>query len=65
MKRYTVSKYTVYTGKFKCQECNADVSSIRSYPEDKLLTWMCKDKHLSQVSLQTKKKKDYEREIRE
>ena len=54
-----MSKYTVYSGKFKCQECNADVTSLRSYPEEKLLTWMCKDKHLSTVSLATKKKGDY------
>lgn len=59
MKRCTVSKYTVYTGKFRCQTCGADVNSLRSYPEEKLLTWMCKDKHLSSVSLATKKKSDY------
>ena len=38
------------------------VNSLRSYPEQKKLTWMCRNKHLSEVSLQTKKsKKDYER----
>jgi hypothetical protein len=60
-----VSKYSVYVGQFKCQVCNAEVSSLRSYPEEKLLTWMCRDKHLSKVSLNTKKKKDYERKERE
>jgi hypothetical protein len=57
-----VNRYTVYNGIFKCQECNMIVNSLRSYPEQKKLTWMCKQKHLSEVSLQTKKsKKDYER----
>ncbi len=60
-----MSKYSVYVGQFKCQVCNSEVSSLRSYPEEKLLTWMCKDKHLSKVSLTVKKKKDYERKERE
>lgn len=61
-----MSKYTIYNGKFKCQVCNAEVNSLRNYSEEKLITWMCKDKHLSQVSLNVKKtKKDYEREERE
>lgn len=56
-----MAKYNIYHGKFKCQECNRDVSSLRSYPETKELTWMCSEKHLSKVSLKTKKtKKDYE-----
>ena len=57
-----MNKYTVYNGIFKCQQCGMTVNSLRSYPEQKKLTWMCKNKHLSEVSLQTKKsKKDYER----
>lgn len=56
-----MSRYTVYQGKFACHQCKMPVNSLRSYPEDKLLTWMCKDKHLSRVSLNTKKKRaDYE-----
>jgi hypothetical protein len=56
-----MAKYSVYTGKFKCQVCGADVTSLRSYYDTKELTWMCKDKHLSTVSLNTKKtKRDYE-----
>jgi hypothetical protein len=59
-----MSKYTVYPGKFVCHECRDAVSSLRLYEEDKLLTWMCSNKHLSKVSLQTKKnKRDYERKI--
>jgi hypothetical protein len=61
-----MAKYNIYQGKFKCQECGKDVFSLRSYPETKELTWMCSDKHLSIVRLNTKKtKKDYEREKRE
>jgi hypothetical protein len=62
-KRFTVSKYTVYQGKFKCQVCNAEVTSLRHYATDKLITWLCSEKHLSEVSLKPKTKKDYEREV--
>ena len=59
-----MSNYTVYNGVFKCQVCNLAVTSLRLYTEDKKLTWMCRDKHLSSVNLKTKKsKKDYERTI--
>ena len=55
-----MAKYNVYPGKFKCQECGKDVTSLRSYPETKELTWMCSEKHMSRVNLLTKKsKKDY------
>lgn len=58
-----MAKYSVYPGQFKCQVCGADVNSLRSYPENKELTWMCADKHMSKVDLNTKKtKRDYERE---
>lgn len=39
---------------------------MRFYAETKELTWMCPEKHMSTVNLNTKKtKKDYEREERE
>lgn len=58
-----MAKYNIYQGQFKCQQCGADVNSLRSYPETKQLTWMCNEKHISTVDLNTKKtKKDYERE---
>ena len=61
-----MAKYNVYPGIFPCHTCKEEVKTLRSYPEEKLLTWMCSQKHLSQVSLKTKKdKKDYEREERE
>lgn len=58
-----MAKYNIYHGEFRCQVCGMLVTSLRSYPETKELTWMCQDKHMSQVNLNTKKsKKDYERE---
>lgn len=60
------SKYTITHGEFPCHTCKEVVKSLRFYPDTKDLTWMCSQKHLSIVSLKTKKKKkDYEREIRE
>ena len=61
-----MARYTVYEGSFKCQSCGQDIKTLRSYPDLKELTWMCRDKHLSKVSLNTKKTRaDYERENRE
>ena len=57
-----MARYTVYPGSFVCQSCGENVHSLRLYSSDKKLTWMCKQKHLSEVSLRTKKnKRDYER----
>jgi hypothetical protein len=56
-----MAKYSIYHGQFKCQECGKDVTTLRSYPDNKELTWMCSDKHMSKVNLNVKKsKKDYE-----
>lgn len=60
-----MGRYTVYQGEFPCHTCKQMVFSLRSYPDTKELTWMCKDKHISKVSLAPKSKKDYEREERE
>ena len=60
------SKYVIIQGKFPCHTCKEVVTSLRMYGEDKLATWMCTGKHLTQVSFNVKKtKKDYEREIRD
>jgi hypothetical protein len=59
-----VSNYVLFNGKFPCHTCKTEVLSLRCYPHLQKLTWMCKDKHLSEVSLKTKTKKDYEREKR-
>ena len=61
-----MAKYNIYHGKFPCHTCKAEVTSLRLYAETKELTWMCSEKHISTVNLNTKKtKKDYEREERE
>ena len=59
-----MSKYTVYHGEFLCQTCKKEVKTLRLYGQDKEMTWMCEDKHMSYVNLNSKKsKKDYERKI--
>lgn len=61
-----MGKYSIYPGSFPCHTCKVEVKTVRLYPQEKLITWMCPEKHLNEVSLQTKKKKkDYEREERE
>jgi hypothetical protein len=59
-----MAKYNVYQGQFVCHVCKAEVKTLRSYPDTKKLTWMCSDKHISEVDLDNRKKK-YEREERE
>ena len=59
------SKFIVYQGKFLCKTCSKEVSSIRIYTETGMGSWMCTNKHLSEVQVYQvgyKKKKDYERE---
>lgn len=60
-----MARYTIYEGKFLCQECKVEVKTLRLYGELKEATWMCPEKHLSKISFKTKKKRDYERENRE
>lgn len=60
-----MASYTVYSGNFTCHTCKMDVQTLRLYAETKEATWMCKEKHLSRVSFAKRKKRDYEREIRE
>jgi hypothetical protein len=57
-----MDRYTVYKGYFICHTCKQNVASLRHYPETQHISWMCNQKHLSEVSLQTKKsKRDYDR----
>lgn len=61
-----MARYDVLPGQFVCHTCKEEVPTVRWYSSLKELTWMCKQKHLSKVSFNTKKKKeDYEREIGE
>jgi hypothetical protein len=56
-----MARYTVYPGSFVCHTCKSEVKSLRLYPESKEMTWLCPNSHLTNVSLQTKKRKrDYE-----
>ena len=57
-------RFSTYPGKFPCQTCKEEVSSLRLWKETLELTWMCSKKHLSKGQLK-KTKKDYEREERE
>lgn len=61
-----MARYNIYPGTFICHVCKAEVKTLRMYAETKEMTWMCPDRHVSKVDLNTKKnKKDYEREERE
>jgi len=57
-----MSNYTVYNGKFICHTCKVLVNTSRLYAETKILTWMCKDKHLSEVKFGKQKWKGNDRE---
>jgi hypothetical protein len=55
-----MAKYSVFQGTFTCHTCKAEVKTLRLYPGTKELTWMCPDRHVSSVSLSTKKsRKDF------
>lgn len=59
-----MSRYNVYPGDFACHICKKNVKTARLYAKEKYLTWMCEDKHVTEVSLETKRKKeDYERKV--
>lgn len=56
-----MSRYDLIQGQFVCHTCKVIVKTLRLYGADKQLSWMCPDKHLSTVDLNTKKsKKNYE-----
>jgi hypothetical protein len=58
-------RYTIYQGTFLCHTCKAKTTTLRFYASSKRLTWVCNEKHLSEVDLNTKKtKRDYERKVR-
>jgi len=58
------SKYEIISGKFFCGTCENTSDTARLYTETKRLTWLCKEKHLTEINLKPEKKtkKDYERE---
>ena len=46
-----MDKYSIYEGKFPCKTCKKEVRTIRIYPKTGMASWMCPDKHLSEVEL--------------
>ena len=48
-------KFSVYKGIFLCQKCNKKVIEARMYHETLDFTWMCEEKHLSKVNLQSRR----------
>jgi hypothetical protein len=59
-----MASYSTYEGKFVCHSCRAEVRSLRMYYDQKKITWLCHNRHLSEVNLNTRKyKKDYERKV--
>lgn len=58
------SRYGIIEGKFFCGTCENTASTARLYYDSKKLSWLCIEKHLTEVMLQPEKKskKDYERE---
>jgi hypothetical protein len=46
-----VDKYSIYEGKFPCKTCKKEVKTMRVYVTTGMATWMCPDKHLSEVQL--------------
>lgn len=61
-------RFNTYSGSFLCKTCKSEVKTIRVYPETGNGTWLCHNKHLTEVQIYQvgyKKKKDYERKERE
>ena len=60
------NNFKTYPGIFICKTCKKEVKSMRVYNTG-MGSWMCSDKHLSEVQVFQvgyKKKKDYERKER-
>jgi len=58
-------KFSTFKGKFICKTCKKEVLSMRIYTNTGIGSWMCLDKHITEVQVYQvgyKKKKDYERE---
>ena len=51
--------FQIIRGKFDCQRCSEEVTSLRLWYDTLDLTWQCSKKHISKVNI-SKKKKKYE-----
>jgi hypothetical protein len=41
----------IVEGKFPCKTCKKEVKTIRVYTSTGMASWMCSEKHLSEVQL--------------
>ena len=57
-----MSKYVIVQGKFPCHTCKEEVYSLRHYIADQKLTWVCNTRHMSEVSLRTRKTREERRD---
>lgn len=46
-----MTNYSIYEGKFPCKTCKKEVKTMRVYMETGMASWMCPEKHLSEVML--------------
>jgi hypothetical protein len=51
-------KFIVFSGKFLCHTCKEEVKSLRLWIGTARTTWMCTQKHVSEVYL-VRSKKDF------
>jgi hypothetical protein len=47
-------RYFEFPGKFHCHTCKAEVSVARFYFSSSDLTWLCINRHMSKVNLNTR-----------
>jgi hypothetical protein len=46
-----MANYSIYPGKFLCKTCKKEVKTMRVYVDTGMASWMCSDKHLSEIML--------------
>ena len=46
-----MANYSIYPGTFLCKTCKKEVKTMRVYLDTGIASWMCSDKHLSEIIL--------------
>jgi hypothetical protein len=46
-----MANYSIYPGKFLCKTCKKEVKTMRVYLDTGMASWMCNEKHLSEIML--------------
>jgi hypothetical protein len=46
-----MANYSIYPGKFLCKTCKKEVKTMRVYLDTGMASWMCPEKHLSEIML--------------